>query len=249
MKKLFSLIILILFCLTLPACTVMNTEKPQTSRAETSAPSVGEKTTAGEIITVIESSSEPASENETTTAPALSSAPPSSFKSSSNSSSTKSSSNSTKKNVTTTKKPSLPGSASLKRGMTDAQYAEAYAVANEIVNKHKNKSETDMLTCIMKDIYEIYASGTHNEKDPHYGDVYGALILRRASCAGVTRAVCLCMTILNIPYEHVNESQWTHQWCRVFVKSQNEYWVIDGQGCYAGPEPEPYRHPYIFYDD
>jgi hypothetical protein len=143
----------------------------------------------------------------------------------------------------------LPGSAALKKGMTAAEYAEAYRVATEIVNRHKEKDEIEMLAGIVGDVFNIYLSGTHSESEAHYNNVYGALILKRASCAGVTRAVNLCMTILGIPYEHVNENQWTHQWCRIFVKSENSYWVLDGQAGIIGPEPSPYEHPgLVFFD-
>ena len=139
----------------------------------------------------------------------------------------------------------LPGSVSLKKGMTSAEYAEAYAIAEAIVNRHKDEDEVDMLCRIAEDIYNIYKSGVHSEKDPHYSDVYGVFVLKRASCAGVTRAVCLCMTILGKPYEHVNENKWTHQWCRVFIESENSYCVVDAQGGFVGIEPAPYKHPLI----
>ena len=144
-----------------------------------------------------------------------------------------------------TSKDTLPGSTALKKGMTNEEYAQAYDIANEIVNRHKNKEEIEMLCRITEDIYNIYKSGVHSEKDPHYSDVYGVFVLKRASCAGVTRAVCLAMTILGTPYEHVNENQWTHQWCRIFSKSENEYCVLDGQGGYVGLELTPYKHPLI----
>ena len=140
---------------------------------------------------------------------------------------------------------SLPGNASLKKGMTAAEYKQAYDVALGIVNLHKGKEELDMLFNIVNEISIIYGSGVHAEEGAHYSDVYGVFILKRASCAGVTRAVGLCMTILGIPYEHVNEGLWTHQWCRVFVKSENAYFILDAQGGFMGEEPAPYKHPWV----
>ena len=150
-----------------------------------------------------------------------------------------------KTSSSTVSKSSLPGSAALKKGMTDAEYKQAYDIALGIVNRHKGKEELDMLSGIMDEINSIYNSGTHSEKDAHYNNVYGVFVLKRASCAGVTRAVCLCMTILGISYEHVNENQWTHQWCRAFVKSENAYYILDAQGGYMGEEVKPYEHPMI----
>jgi hypothetical protein len=141
----------------------------------------------------------------------------------------------------------LPGSASLKKGMTAAEYAQAYAVAERIVQPYLKLPRIEQLDGIMSTIYDIYRSGTYSMTDPHYSDVYGALILKRASCAGVTRAVGLCLTILGIPYEHVNENKYTHQWCR--VECDGMYMVVDGQGGVWGDEPEPYKHPLIFTPD
>ena len=47
-----------------------------------------------------------------------------------------------------------------------------------------------------------------------------------------------------IPYEHVNENQWSHQWCRVPMPD-GSYWICDAYGLYCGPEPAPYQHPYL----
>ena len=78
---------------------------------------------------------------------------------------------------------------------------------------------------------------------PHYNDPYGYFILGTASCAGCTRATGLCLNILGIPYEHVNENQYSHQWCRINVNGT--YWISDAYGLYCGPEPAPYAHPWF----
>ena len=57
-------------------------------------------------------------------------------------------------------------------------------------------------------------------------------------------ATALCLDILGIPYEHVNENQYSHQWCRVPMEDGG-YWICDAFGLYCGPEPEPYQHPYF----
>ena len=60
----------------------------------------------------------------------------------------------------------------------------------------------------------------------HYNDPYGYFVLRTASCAGCARATALCLDILGIPYEHVNENQYSHQWCRVPMED-GSYWICD----------------------
>ena len=47
----------------------------------------------------------------------------------------------------------------------------------------------------------------------------------------------------HIPYEHVNENQYSHQWCRINVNGT--YWISDAYGLYCGPEPAPYAHPWF----
>ena len=84
---------------------------------------------------------------------------------------------------------------------------------------------------------------SYSTTDAHYNDPYGYLVLGSASCAGCTRATGLCLNILGIDYEHVNEGQWSHQWCRVNV--DGTYWICDAYGLYCGPEPAPYTHPYL----
>jgi uncharacterized protein YjdB len=134
----------------------------------------------------------------------------------------------------------LPGNASLKKGMTTKQYAEAYAVAKGIVNEYKDKDIIEQLEGVALEVSIIHASGKYSMTAKHYNNVYGALVLKCSSCAGVTRAVGLCLTILGIPYEHVNENKYKHQWCRVYMKKYKEYWVVDGQVALVAPEPHPY---------
>lgn len=50
------------------------------------------------------------------------------------------------------------------------------------------------------------------------------------------------LNILGIPYEHVNENQYSHQWCRVQI--DDSYWIRDAFGLYCGEEPAPYEHSY-----
>ena len=83
----------------------------------------------------------------------------------------------------------------------------------------------------------------YSTEDAHYNDPYGYLVAGVASCAGCTRTTGLCLNMLGISYEHVNENQWSHQWCRVNI--DGTYWICDAYGLYVGPEPEPYVHPYI----
>ena len=133
---------------------------------------------------------------------------------------------------------------SLRKKMTDEELNAAYNVALEIVKPYAGLSREEQLQGIAYSIRMIFENGgTYSMTEPHYNDPYGYLILGSASCAGCARTTGLCLNILGIPYEHVNENQYSHQWCRVEINGT--YWICDAFGLYCGPEPAPYAHPYL----
>lgn len=132
---------------------------------------------------------------------------------------------------------------SLKRKMTDEEFAEAYAEALKIVTPLAFKSRKEQLEGIKTALRERFETGgAYSMSSAHYNDPYGYLVQGVASCAGCARATGLCLNILGILYEHVNENQYSHQWCRVEV--DGSYWICDAFGLYCGEEPAPYEHPY-----
>ena len=133
---------------------------------------------------------------------------------------------------------------SLKKKCTDAEFQAAYDAALKVVEPLAGMSLETQLEGVAVALREMFDSGmSYSTSDAHYNDPYGYLVLGTASCAGCTRATGLCLNILGIPYEHVNENQWSHQWCRVNVNGT--YWICDAYGLYCGPEPAPYEHPYF----
>jgi len=133
---------------------------------------------------------------------------------------------------------------SLQKKATDEQLAQAYAEAVKLVTPYAGLSMEQQLTGIAQSLRQRFDSGmSYSMTSSHYNDPYGYFIEGSASCAGCTRATGLCLNILGIPYEHVNENQYSHQWCRVNVNGT--YWICDAYGLYCGPEPSPYTHPYF----
>ena len=133
---------------------------------------------------------------------------------------------------------------SLKKKMTDAQFKQAYDEAVKLVKPYANMSREDQLYGIAYSIRERFENGmSYSMESAHYNDPYGFFIEGSASCAGCTRATGLCLNILGIPYEHVNENKYLHQWCRVKVGSS--YYICDAYGLYCGQEPAAYKHPYF----
>lgn len=134
---------------------------------------------------------------------------------------------------------------SLKKKMTDEEFQAAYDEALKIVQPLAGKDAETQFTSITSTLRARFDSGmAYSTSSAHYNDAYGYLILGSASCAGSARTTGLCLNMLGYSYEHVNENQWAHQWCRV-AAGDGTYWICDPYGLYAGPEPGPYQHPYL----
>lgn len=134
---------------------------------------------------------------------------------------------------------------SLKKNMTDEEFQAAYDEAVIIMEQLVGMSREDQvnyISAILRLRFDMTGM-TYSTSAPHYNDPYGYLVLGTASCAGSARTTGLCLNMLGIEYEHVNESQWTHQWCRVNVNGT--YWICDPYAMYSGPEPSAYGHPYL----
>ncbi len=138
----------------------------------------------------------------------------------------------------------IPNRKNLQKKATDEQFAEAYAIARSYVEPLARYSRAEQLYCVTVLLRQLFERGMeYSMESAHYNDPYGYFVEGSASCAGCTRATGLCLSILGIPFEHVNENQYSHQWCRVPVNK--EYWIADAYGLYCGPEPAPYTHPYF----
>lgn len=135
---------------------------------------------------------------------------------------------------------------SLRKKTTDAEFRQAYDAAVELVTPLGKLSREEQLRGIAVALRDMVESGqvAYSTSAAHYNDPYGYFVAGVSSCAGCTRATGLCLNILGIPYEHVNENQYAHQWCRVKMPD-GSYWICDAYGLYVGPEPAPYQHPYL----
>lgn len=139
----------------------------------------------------------------------------------------------------------LPNYNSLKKKMTDAEFQAAYNEALKIVQPLVGLSREEQAKGIFTALRAMADNGTvtYSEKVSHYNDAYGYLVNHVASCAGSARTTGLCLNMLGMSYEHVNENQWSHQWCRVNINGV--MWIVDPYGYVCAPESEPYAHPYL----
>ncbi|MCH5345017.1 MAG: SH3 domain-containing protein [Acetatifactor sp.] len=139
----------------------------------------------------------------------------------------------------------LANKKSLQKKCTDEEFQAAYDAATQIVTPLIGLSREEQLVGIAAALRNMVDNGqvVYSTEAAHYNDPYGYLLVGVSSCAGCTRTTGLCLNMLGISYEHVNEDQWRHQWCRVNI--DGTYWICDAYGLYVGPEPEPYVHPYL----
>lgn len=139
----------------------------------------------------------------------------------------------------------LANYSSLKKNMTDGEFQAAYDEALKIVQPLVGLSREEQAKGIFSALRAMADNGTvsYSEEAPHYNDAYGYLINHVASCAGSARTTGLCLNMLGMSYEHVNENQWDHQWCRVNINGV--MWIVDPYGYVCAPEPAPYAHPLL----
>lgn len=62
---------------------------------------------------------------------------------------------------------------------------------------------------------------------PNYSEAYGVFIAKEYSCAGATRALGMVLSNMGYKWKHMNENQYTHQWCRLKMDGRTGY--ADGQ--------------------
>lgn len=139
----------------------------------------------------------------------------------------------------------LANYSSLKKKMTDEEFQTAYNEALKIVQPLVGLSGEEQAKGIFNALRTMVDNGTvsYSEEAPHYNDAYGYLVNHVASCAGSARTTGLCLNMLGMSYEHVNENQWDHQWCRVNINGV--VWIVDPYGYVCAPETAPYEHPLL----
>lgn len=108
---------------------------------------------------------------------------------------------------------------------------QAKVIAQEIANAILSDSE------LQTDIEKVGAAAyivslycqqaMYTTEGENYSEAYGVFISGEFSCAGATRALGMVLSCMGYEWEHVNENQWTHQWCRLAIDGQIGW--ADGQ--------------------
>ena len=127
---------------------------------------------------------------------------------------------------------------SLRKNCTEAEFYNAYDEAYPIVAAARAAYPNNMYGQMSYVAGAIYNRINYNPGVPyktsgaHYNDPCGVFgnvdkypdgtrIPYGCDCAGSTRAMGLCLNMLQIPYQHINENQWKQQWCRVTINGKS----------------------------
>ena len=92
---------------------------------------------------------------------------------------------------------------------------------------------------------------TYTMSGPDYWSAYGVFIRGEYSCAGSTRALGLVLSCMGYQWRHINENQYSHQWCELEIGGRTV--IADGQtgevGYKTGDKVEYVSHPYVSFVD
>ena len=130
------------------------------------------------------------------------------------------------------------------KGLSAEQIAQADAVAQRVaayVLSNKNlKSDLDKVDVAAWVIYYNYIMQEEYgvDENKYYRSPYGVFVSGNNTCAGGTRALGRVLDYLGYDWEHVNENQWSHQWCRLVMDGQVGYGDCMGFGCGYGTHPK-----------
>lgn len=109
----------------------------------------------------------------------------------------------------------------------DDKYQMALEVAQEIVASLPAGSDYDRIAAAAKIVGEYSQSCTYTSDGDDYYTSYGVFVKGEYTCAGSTRAMGMVLECMGYEWEHVNENEWAHQWCRFRVDGK-QMWA-DGQ--------------------
>ena len=121
--------------------------------------------------------------------------------------------------------------------------AQARVIAKQIADSiDPSGTDLERVTQAASMVSMYCAQGTYTTSGEDYSEAYGVFVKGEFSCAGSTRALGMVLDYMGFEWEHVNENQWTHQWCRLEMDGQIGYadstmwtkvpyviWNINGQ--------------------
>lgn len=123
------------------------------------------------------------------------------------------------------------------QSVREEQDQQARAIAQQIANSIGPGTDIERVGQAAMIVSQYYQNCTHVESGDNYYRPYGVFIAGEASCAGTTRALGLVLEYMGYSWVHVNENQWSHQWCQLTMDGQTGY--ADGQVGWVGYGQHP----------
>lgn len=123
------------------------------------------------------------------------------------------------------------------RSVRDEQDRQAREIAQQIADSIGPGTDLERVGQAAQIVSGYYQRGIHKESGDNYYRPYGVFIAGESSCAGTTRALGLVLECMGYSWEHVNENQWAHQWCRLTMDGQTGW--ADGQIGWVGYGDHP----------
>lgn len=111
--------------------------------------------------------------------------------------------------------------------MTEMETQEE-TVAQQIADSITGNSDLEKVRQAAQIVAEYSWNAVYTTEDPDYQTAYGVLCKGVYTCAGSTRALGLVLECMGYSWSHVNENQWSHQWCSVVMDGQQGW--ADGMG-------------------
>ena len=105
---------------------------------------------------------------------------------------------------------------------------QAREVAQQIADSITGNSDLEKVRQAAQIVAEYSWNAVYTTEDPDYQTAYGVLCKGVYTCAGSTRALGLVLECMGYSWSHVNENQWSHQWCSVVMDGQQGW--ADGMG-------------------
>lgn len=120
---------------------------------------------------------------------------------------------------------------------TTEKNQQALVIAQKIASEITGETDLEKVKKAAQIVSAYCASAGYTMEGKDYRTPYGVFIKGEYSCAGATRALGMVLNCMGYSYEHVNENQYTHQWCILTMDGQIGY--ADGQVGWAGYGKHP----------
>lgn len=108
----------------------------------------------------------------------------------------------------------------------------ALQVAKQIAASIGPGEDIDRISKAAEIVADYSSRCVYTSEGSDYCEAYGVFIKGEYTCAGSTRALGMVLECMGYSWEHINENQWDHQWCKLVINGK-EIWA-DGQAGLAG---------------